>query len=176
MSAKRIVVKLGDSYWSVPIIHYDRVALKRLGRDPQTGRIWRAGESDRSIYEAAFFKELRTRVGMTQPRLGELTGFSRDDIANFERGLSHIDVASAVKLYEALATADDSGEALAVASIAATDLKASRERSLDSAKDKLQEARKYVEAARGWLAEAKSNEKRIRAALKAKRAIEGKPK
>jgi transcriptional regulator with XRE-family HTH domain len=114
-------------------------------------------------YKPEFLKELRTRIGMSQPKLGELAGFSRDDIANFERGLTHIAVDDAVQLYEALATSDQSGDAISAALIAATALKNSHQDTLKSAKRDLIEKRKYVEAARRWLREAKANEKRIRA-------------
>lgn len=114
-------------------------------------------------YKPEFLKELRARVGMTQPRLGELAGFSRDDIANFERGLSHLAVDDAVKIYEALATADRSGDAISAALLAATTLTKSRMDRLESAKRELEEKKKYVKAAHRGLREARSDEKRIRA-------------
>lgn len=126
-------------------------------------------------YKPEFLKELRERVGMTQPKLGELAGFSRDDIANFERGLSHLSINDAVKIYEALATVDQSGDAISAALLAAVSLTESRQSTLVLANRELEEKKKYVRAARGWLQKARSDEKRIRA-LKAKAAIKGKPK
>jgi transcriptional regulator with XRE-family HTH domain len=128
-----------------------------------------------NLYKPEFLKELRTRVGMTQPRLGKLAGFSRDDIANFERGLSHLAINDAVKIYEALATVDQSGDAISAALLAAVALTESRKNTVVSAWRELEEKKKYVKAAQGWLQKARSDEKRIRA-LKAKGAIEGKPK
>jgi transcriptional regulator with XRE-family HTH domain len=118
-------------------------------------------------YKPAFLKELRERTGMTQPRLGELAGFSRDDIANFERGLSHLSVNDAVKIYEAIATADQSGDAISAALLAAASNTKFMEDTVKRAKRELEEKRKHVTAARRWLKEARSDEKRIRA-LKAK--------
>jgi transcriptional regulator with XRE-family HTH domain len=117
-------------------------------------------------YKPAFLKELRTRVGMTQPKLAELTGFSRDDIANFERGLTHVSVNDAVKLYEALATADESGDALSAALLAAISLTKLRHDNLKQAKVNLEEIRKGVKASRQWLQEAHASEKRIRTRIK----------
>jgi transcriptional regulator with XRE-family HTH domain len=123
-----------------------------------------------ALYTPAFLKELRERTGMTQPRLGELAGFSRDDIANFERGFSHLSVGDAVKIYEALATADRSGDAISAALLAAASLTKSRMNTLESAKRELEEKKKYVKAARRWLQEARADEKRLRA-LKGKRTV-----
>lgn len=120
-------------------------------------------------YDPKFLKELRTRIGMTQPRLGELAGFSRDDIANFERGLTHIAVNDALRLYEALATMDKSGDALSAALLAATTLKKSRRDTLRVARRELQQKKEYLEAARRWLKEAIADEKRITALKAAKR-------
>jgi transcriptional regulator with XRE-family HTH domain len=123
-------------------------------------------------YKPAFLKELRTRTGMTQPKLGELAGFSRDDIANFERGLAHVSIGDAVKLYEALATMDQSGVALAAALLAAASLTKFRRDTLKSAKRDLEEKRKGVQAARRWLEEARADEKRLRA-MKARAKTNG---
>jgi len=121
-------------------------------------------------YRPEFLKDLRTRVGMSQPELGKLAGFSRDDIANFERGLTHIAIDDAVKLYDALATVDQSGDAIAAALLAATSLTESRIHTLKSAKREVIEKRKYVDAARRWLQEAKANERRIRALKEGKKS------
>ena len=121
-------------------------------------------------YKPAFLKEARTRAGLTQPKLGELAGFSRDDIANFERGLTHLSVGDAVKLYQALATTDQSGIALEAAILAAATLTKSHRDTLKSAKRDLEEKRKYFQAARRWLKEARSEEKRIRALKRANKA------
>jgi transcriptional regulator with XRE-family HTH domain len=109
---------------------------------------------------AVILKELREQIGMTQPRLGELTGFSRDDIANFERAGtgagSLIEISDALKCYEALATEDKSGDAISAAVSAATWL-------LDSAKYDVERARERLEAARDYLGKCKADETRLKA-------------
>jgi len=118
-------------------------------------------------YKPGFLKELRTRTRMTQPKLGELSGFSRDDIANFERGASRMAHDDALKIYEALATVDVTGVAAAAAGAAAAkqrefmqDLLERAERELKGGMARLQ---KNVEVARTRLAEAETNEKRVKA-------------
>jgi transcriptional regulator with XRE-family HTH domain len=123
-------------------------------------------------YKPEFLKELRARVGMTQPRLGELAGFSRDDIANFERGLSHISTGDAVKIYEALATVDASGDAIAAALLAATVITKSSEERLKQVIYELEDKKRSVKHTRRLLREARKDEKRIRA-LRAKEQSNG---
>jgi len=112
---------------------------------------------------AVILKELREQVGMTQPRLGELTGFSRDDIANFERGGtgagSLILIEDALKCYEALATEDKTGDAISAALAAAALL-------ADSAKNEVKELKAILAAARAQEKKYKAEEKRIRALKK----------
>jgi transcriptional regulator with XRE-family HTH domain len=120
---------------------------------------------------AVILKELRTQIGMTQPRLGELTGFSRDDIANFERAGtgagSFITMNDALKCYEALATEDKSGDALSAALSAANFL-------VGNAKHECEQARKHLEAARKYLESARSNAKKCKAAEKRIKALKRK--
>jgi transcriptional regulator with XRE-family HTH domain len=114
---------------------------------------------------AVILKELRTQIGMTQPRLAELAGFSRDDIANFERAGtgagSLILINDALKCFEALATEDKTGDATSAALSAATHL-------VDSARDTVEEAKKTLKFFQAQLKKYKADEKRIRT-LKRKR-------
>ena len=113
---------------------------------------------------AVILKELREQVGMTQPRLGELTGFSRDDIANFERATgtgagSLIEISDALKCYEALATEDKSGDAISAAVSAAAWL-------ADSAKNEVKELKAILADARAQEKKYKAEERRIKALKK----------
>jgi transcriptional regulator with XRE-family HTH domain len=111
---------------------------------------------------AVILKELRTKVGMTQPELGELTGFSRDDIANFERAATGsgsgtlITIDDALKCYEALATADKCGDALAAALSAASAI-------VYSANHEVEQVQKYLAFTKRNLSKVRAVEKRIKA-------------
>jgi transcriptional regulator with XRE-family HTH domain len=110
----------------------------------------------------SFLKRLRTRTGMTQPKLAKLCGFSRDDIANFERGLSRMSAGEAQKLYEALAPLDTTGEAHAAALAAAIATRKSMEHLLEDSERELVRQQSKLQAIRGWLTEAESNLERLK--------------
>jgi len=113
-------------------------------------------------YWGDFLKELRTRTGMTQPELARLSGLTRDDIANYERGRAHISVGAAVKIYEALASKDTSGEALTAAVICA-EYNAELERwNLKKYEYELKHGARKLEAMKGWVREAEATEKRLK--------------
>jgi hypothetical protein len=103
---------------------------------------------------------------MSQPKLGELTGFSRDDIANFERGGtgagSLIDVSDAMKCYEALATEDKTGNAISAALSVATYLVGWKEHDVKEAKQHLEKAREHLKRCEAEVRKCKDEQKRLR--------------